>query len=298
MCPVSNQLKAPLWKTEEMQPKRIIWNLLLIAVGSFFSALAINGVLIPQKFLSAGFTGVALVINYQFPFLPVAWLYFLLNVPLFALGWKVVGRRFFLYSLAGMVIYSCAVGWVDLSLKVEDKILSALLAGILMGIGSGIILRSLGSAGGVDILSVVLRQRLSISLGSTSLAFNGIVLLGAAVLFSLEMALYTLVYIYVTSHVLNLVVTGLSQRKAVFIVSPRWKEISKGITEDLERGVTIFKGEGGFTGREENILYTVITFRELSKLKQMIRKLDPETFLVVTDTLEVMGHRIGNQPHW
>jgi len=283
---------------EDMQPKRILWNLLLITVGSLFCALAINGVLVPQKFLAAGFTGLALSINYLFPSLSVAWIYFLLNIPLFALGWKYVGQRFFLYSLAGMLIYSCAVGWVDLPFKVEDKILSALLAGILMGTGAGIILRSLGSAGGVDILSVVLRQRFSISLGATSLAFNSIVLLGAAVLFSIEKALYTLVYIYVTSHILNLVVTGLSQRKAVFIVSPRWEQILKGITEDMDRGVTIFKGEGGFTGHEEKILYTVITFRELSKLKQLIRKVDPQTFLVVTDTLEVMGRRIGNQPHW
>ena len=281
-----------------MQPGTILWNLFLIAIGSCLSALAVNGVLVPQKFLSAGFTGVALGINYLFPSISVAWLYFLLNVPLFALGWKFVGRRFFLYSLAGMVIYTCAIGWVDISFNVEDKILSALLAGILMGAGSGLILRSLGSAGGVDILAVILRQRFSVSLGSTSLAFNGIVLLGAAVLLSVEKALYTLVYIYVTSHILNLVVTGLSQRKAVFIVSSRWKDISRGITTELQRGVTILHGEGGFTGHEEKILYTVVTFRELAKLKQMIRKLDPETFLVVTDTLEVMGRRIGNQPHW
>jgi uncharacterized membrane-anchored protein YitT (DUF2179 family) len=292
------KMKASPWKTEDMQPATILWNLFLIAIGSCLSALAVNGVLIPQKFLSAGFTGVALGINYLFPSSSVAWLYFLLNVPLFALGWKFVGRRFFLYSLAGMVIYTCAIGWVDVSFKVEDKILASLLAGILMGAGSGIILRSLGSAGGVDILAVILLQRFSVSLGATSLAFNGIVLFGAAVLLSVEKALYTLVYIYVTSHILNLVVTGLSQRKAVFIVSSRWKDISSKITNDLHRGVTILHGEGGFTGREEKIIYTVVTFRELSKLKQMIRKLDPETFLVVTDTLEVMGRRIGNQPHW
>lgn len=276
----------------------ILWNLFLISAGSFLSAVAVNGILVPQKFLSAGFTGVALGINYLFPRLSVAWIYFLLNIPLFALGWKFVGRRFFLYSLAGMLIYTVAVGWVHIPLEIEDKILSALLAGIFMGAGTGIILRSLGSAGGVDILSVILLQRFSISLGATSLAFNSIVLLGAWVFLSLEKALYTLVYIYVTSRVLNVVVTGLSQRKAVFIISPCWKDISRGIMDELHRGVTIFDGEGGFTGREEKILFTVVTFRELPKLKQMVRKLDPETFLVVTDTLEVMGQRIGNQPHW
>jgi len=97
---------------------------------------------------------------------------------------------------------------------------------------------------------------------------------------------------------INLVVTGLSQRKAVYIISPRWEEISREIMEKIQRGVTIIGGRGGYTGREEQILYTVITFRELSRLKQLLSVIDPDAFLVVTDTLEVMGHRIGTQPHW
>ena len=119
-----------------------------------------------------------------------------------------------------------------------------------------------------------------------------------AVLFSLEGALYTLVYIYVNAHIVNLVVTGLSQRKAVFIISQRWETISKNIMKGLNRGVTVVHGRGGFSGQEEQILYAVITFRELAHLKQLVRQEDPGAFVVVSDTLEVMGHRIGNQPHW
>jgi uncharacterized membrane-anchored protein YitT (DUF2179 family) len=97
---------------------------------------------------------------------------------------------------------------------------------------------------------------------------------------------------------LNLVVTGLNQRKAVYIISPQWKEISQEIMKELQRGVTILKGEGAYTGRDQHVLYTVITFRELSRLKGLIRRMDPDAFVVVSETLEVMGHRIGNQPHW
>jgi len=104
--------------------------------------------------------------------------------------------------------------------------------------------------------------------------------------------------LYVNSSMVNLVVTGLSQRKAAYIISPQWEEISREIMEKIQRGVTIIRGQGGYTGGEEQILYTVITFRELSRLKQMIRDIDPDAFVVVTDTLEVMGHRIGTQPHW
>ena len=278
--------------------RQVFWNLGLISVGSVLCAVAINGILIPHKFVSGGFTGLALVIYYLLPAVPVAWVYFFLNVPLFALGWKYVGRRFFIYSIAGMIIFSCALKWVDATLAVQDQIMSALLAGIISGAGAGIILRSVGSAGGLDILSVIVFQRFSVRLGSTTLAFNSLVLAVAAILLSLERALYTLVYIYVNSYMLNLVVTGLSQRKAVFIISPRWQEISREILEKLDRGLTVIKGQGGYSGQEEQILYTVITFRELSRLKGIIRRLDPNAFVVVTETLEVMGQRIGNQPHW
>ncbi|MCX5879794.1 MAG: YitT family protein, partial [Deltaproteobacteria bacterium] len=165
-------------------------------------------------------------------------------------------------------------------------------------IGSGIILKSLGSAGGTDILSVVFLKLFSIRLGTTILAFNVIILVAAAALFTLEMALYTLIYLYISSYMVNLVVTGLNQRKAVYVISPQWREISRQIIEELQRGVTILKGEGGYTGKDQHVLYTVITFRELSRLKGLIRRLDPDAFVVVTETLEVMGHRIGNQPHW
>ena len=280
------------------QWKQMLWNLVLMALGSVLCAITINGILVPQKFLSGGFAGLMLIIHYLFPWMPTGGLYFVLNLPVFILGWKFVGKSFFLYSLAGMTIFSAALQCVRIHPPVSDPILSALLAGILTGIGAGIILRSMGSSGGTDILSVILMKRLSIRLGTTILAFNTLILTAAAFLFSLEKALYTLIYMYITSRIVNLVVTGLSQRKAVYIISPRWEEISRRIMEEIHRGVTVIEGHGGFTGRKESILYTVITFRELARLKQVVRAIDPDAFVVITDTLEVMGYRVGNQPHW
>jgi uncharacterized membrane-anchored protein YitT (DUF2179 family) len=267
-------------------------------LGSAICAVAINGILIPHRFVSGGVTGLALVIHYMVPSLPVSGLYFVLNLPLFAMGWTFVGRRFFLYSMAGMIIFSASLQWVHLSVTIHDPIPSALLAGIMSGLGSGIILRSVGSAGGTDILAVTLLNRFSIRLGTTTLAFNAGVLVLAAMSSSLEPVLYTLIYMYVTSHVMNLVATGLSQRKAVLIISSQWNEIAQRVLEQVRRGVTILRGQGAFSGQEEQVLYTVITFRDLARTKRIIRQVDPSAFVVVTDTLEVMGHRIGNQPHW
>ncbi|KMY68925.1 hypothetical protein AAU61_04985 [Desulfocarbo indianensis] len=277
----------------------VAWNLLLITVGSALCALAVNGLLIPYRFLSGGFTGLALVMHYLFPRLPdVATLYLLMNVPVYVLGWRMVGRRFLVYSLAGSVIFTMALQWVNFSFPALERIMAALLAGIITGLGSGLILRSLGSAGGIDILAVILVRRLSIRLGSTILAFNATILAAAALLFSLEGALYTLVFLFVSSHITNLVVTGLSQRKAVLIISPRWKEISQGVLSELRRGATMIPARGAFTGKSARMIYTVISFNELGRLKKLIRRLDPDAFVVVTDTMEVMGLDIGNQPHW
>jgi uncharacterized membrane-anchored protein YitT (DUF2179 family) len=253
---------AKRWWTSALRPaKEIVWNLGLIALGSVLCAVAINGILIPRGFVSGGFVGIGLIIHYLVPFLPLGLLYFLLNVPIFIVGWVYVGRRFFLYSIAGLFIFSAAVILTQWSLPVHDKILSAILAGIITGIGSGVILRSFGSAGGTDILSVILLNRFSIRLGSTVLAFNSCVLLCAALLFSLDAALYTLVYMYVSTQMLNLVVTGFSQRKAVYIISPHWERITHEIHEKIQRGVTILRGQGGYTGEEHQIVFTVITFR-------------------------------------
>jgi len=291
--PAKHTLKSVLTPVKD-----VVWNLFLISLGSVICAVAVNGILVPLHFLSGGFTGVALIIHYLVPSLTLGVLYFLTNVPLFLLGWKFISLRFFLYSIAGMLIYSVAVQFIKVSFPLQDKLLSALLAGIISGVGSGIILRSRGSAGGTDILSVILLKFFSFRLGNTSLGFNIIILSTAVLLFPLEKTLYTLIYIYVSTHVLNLVVTGLSQRKAALIISSQWEQISQDIIYRIRRGVTISKAKGGFSGREMKVLYTVITFRELPRLKRIVRESDPDAFVVVTDTLEVMGQGIGNQPHW
>jgi uncharacterized membrane-anchored protein YitT (DUF2179 family) len=276
----------------------VLWNLLLIFAGCVICAIAIKGILVPKHFLAGGVTGLALLAHYVFASLPIGFLYFLLNIPLFVIGWMFVGRRFFWYSLAGMIIFSAVIFWPFPVFPVEDMILNALTAGIITGLGSGMILRSLGSAGGLDILSIILFKRFSVRPGTTVMTFHAIMLLIALFRLPMERVLYTLIYFFINAYVVNLVVIGLSQRKAIMIISPQWKEISRQIMEKLQRGVTMVQGEGGYSGQQLHILYSVITLTELSRFKEMVRKIDPHAFVVVTETLEVMGKGIGNQPHW
>ncbi|MDH5523965.1 MAG: YitT family protein [Desulfobulbaceae bacterium] len=278
--------------------KQLVWNILLITVGSVLCAVAINGILIPKQFVTGGMTGIALIIHKMVPSVSVAVIYVFLNIPLFIAAWMSVGRRFFFYSCVGLCILVSAIAMVKVTIPIEDKILSALLAGIISGAGAGITLRSMGSSGGMDIFSIMLLRRYSIGIGNTIMAINALVLVLVGFLYSIEAVLYTLIVLYVSSKVLNLVVTGLSQRKAVFIISPKWEEISREILKDIRRGVTVIKGEGGYSRTEERILYTVISFRDLGQLKRIVQRIDATAFVVVNDTLEVMNYRIGNQPHW
>ena len=276
----------------------VSWNLLLIFAGSVVCAIGIKGILVPKQFLAGGVTGMALLAHYVLPSLPIGFIYFLLNIPLFVIGWMFVGRRFFWYSLAGMMLFSAVIFWPFPVFPIEDMILNALAAAIITGLGSGIILRSLGSAGGLDILSIILFKRFSIRPGTTVMAFHAIILFIALFRLPLERVLYTLIYFFINAYFVNLVVIGFNQRKAIMIISPQWEEISRQIMEKLQRGVTMVKGVGGYSGQPLHILYSVVTIAELSRFKEMIRKIDPNAFVVVTETLEVMGRRIGNQPHW
>ena len=278
--------------------RTVCFNLLLIFAGSLLCAVAVKGIIIPKQFLAGGLTGLSLLIHYVLPGLPLGLIYFILNIPLFVIGWLFVGRRFFFYSLAGVFIFSSVFFWPFPVIAIEDLILSALAAGILTGVGSGLILKSLGSAGGLDILTVILFKKFSIRPGMFILAFNVALMVLAIWRLPLEMVLYTLVSLYVSSQFVNFVLIGLSQRKAVMIISSKWEEISREIMDKLQRGVTVVRAQGGYTGKELHILYSVITFTELSRFKEIIRLSDPHAFVVVTETLEVMGKRIGNQPHW
>lgn len=277
---------------------RLLIDLLLLNTGSALCAIGINGILLPHHFVTGGITGLALLLHNQLPVFNLGLLYVLLNIPLFIMAWMAVGRRFFVYSIIGTLSLSLALTFIHVEIPLDDQLLSALLAGLITGAGAGLALRSSGSQGGLDILSVMLLKRFSISIDRTVLAISIMVLLFVGISYSLEALLYTLIVIFVSAKMVGVVVTGLSQRKAVLIISPEWQRISHEILKDIRRGVTVLDAQGGYSGRPEKILYTVVTLTELGDLKRLITTIDPDTFVVISDTMEVINYRIGNQPHW
>jgi len=276
--------------------KTFLANMALITAGSCIFAMGLNGVLIPQQFLSGGLTGLALIAHYLLEDLNVGLTYFVLNIPLLLLGWFYVSKRFAVYSVLGIVVFSVAAGTLRVSPPpLQDPMLAALLAGVVCGAGSGIILRSSGSAGGMDILAIYLNQRWGFRPGSTIFASNALILVGGAFLFQLEPALYSVVYMYTAGKLTDAVITGFNQRKSVLIVSDESRAIAREILARTDRGVTFLKGCGAYTQRDKEVIFTITALTELPRLKAMVYRIDPEAFMVINDTLEVLGKRHGTR---
>lgn len=274
--------------------RRIVGNVLLLVVGSSIFAVGLNSVLVPKQFLSGGVIGVSLIIHYLVPSFNTGLVYFILNIPLILLGWFSVSKRFMAFTSFGMVVFSIAAGTIHPPpFAIENPILAALLGGVICGIGAGITLRSQGSGGGFDILAVYLNKKFGLRVGTAMFIANAAVLLAGAYFFSLELALYSLMYVYVSGKAINTVLTGFNQRKSVLIVSDEAQTIASQIMNELNRGVTFLEGIGGYTGEHKQVILSIITLTELPKMKEMIFDIDPDAFVVVNDTLEVLGKRHG-----
>lgn len=274
---------------------KVLVTLFFVIAGGWIIAFSVNGILVPHSFAASGFTGLSLLLHHLVPQVDNSLFYILLNIPLFIMAWFMISRMFFMFSVIGMLNLALALYVMDYTVPIVDPLLAAVLAGMISGIGSGLVMKSRGSTGGSDILSVIMLNRFSIPIGKTFLVVNVVVLLGTACLYSLDLTLYTLIYFFVNSRFVDIMVSGLSQRKQVMIVSPAWEHISHKLKNDIQRGVTIVNATGGFSGQEVKILYCVVSMRELSYVKKIIRDLDPNAFVVVQNTAEVMGKRIGNQ---
>ncbi|WP_091838749.1 YitT family protein [Marininema halotolerans] len=270
--------------------RKWIWDLLAILIGSFIFSLGVNYFAIANKLAEGGFTGIALILYYLFQ-LPPGPVILALNIPLFLVGYKVFGKRTFLLTIYGTTMVS-----ICLSLTQNwgepipnDPLLAALYTGVLVGGGLGIIFRVGGTTGGVDIIARLGNKYLGWSIGRTMFLFD-LAVIGASYFFiGREKAMYTVVAVFIGARVVDFVVEGLDSRKAVTIISNSAVSISDKITTEMERGVTLLKGRGGYTGTDKEVLYIVISLPELSRMKQLVHNIDPDAFVVVHDVRDVLG---------
>jgi uncharacterized membrane-anchored protein YitT (DUF2179 family) len=265
-----------------------------VLAGGFIWSLAINGILIHHQFMSGGVSGIALVIHYLSRFLPVGAMVFLLNIPIFAVGWTLISGKFFVLSLMGMLSLSfflTVTTW--LHIPIDNPLLATLFAGVISGVGSGLVFRAGGSGGGTGIIAMVLNRYFSVRVGMVSYALNAIPLILGAILINLEAALYSIIYVYVAGSVTDRILTGFNERRSVFIISEKSSEIAREVLDKLHRGATFFKGEGAYTHTASKIMYCVVPLFELARLKDLISGIDPQAFIVINETMEVIGKGFG-----
>lgn len=264
-------------------------NILTIFVGGFIYSLGINSFALANKLAEGGFTGIALMLYYFFHWSP-GLVVFLLNIPLLIVGYKVFGKKTFWYTVVGISSVSVCLELTKTWQKpTDDLLLAALFTGVLVGLGAGMMFRVGGTSGGVDIIARLMDRYFGWNLGRTFLLFDFTVILVSIYLIGLDKAMYTLVAVFVGSRVIDYVVEGGKTAKAAFIISHSPGPLADQITEKMDRGVTKLKGTGGYTGHDKEVLYVVVSLREMPKLKSIVHKIDPKAFVVVNDAREVHG---------
>lgn len=289
---------------QKMFSKQWFIDYTLILVGSFILAAGFVYFVTPHKIVPGGVYGIAIVVHYLtrdiFSFwpdgIPIGLFGLVLNIPLTIAGIKILGPRFGVKTIVGFVLTSFfidGITWLrpvgDAPL-VNDVLLSSVFAGVMIGIGLGLIFKSRATSGGSDIIAMIIAKYTKLQLGKLMIYVDSvIVLMGLAAFKDWHIPLYSWVVIYITGRAIDMILEGADYNKALLIVSKKHLEIKNKILVDLERGGTYLRGEGMYTGEEKHIIYTVVSRREVAILQEYIGKIDPDAFITVMDAQEILG---------
>ena len=268
---------------------KFIGGIIGIAVGAILAAYGIQGFIVYSGLSGGGVGGIALLLYYTLN-LPIGIVTFILNVPLFILGWKEVDKHFVFKTIWGLAIFSI---FLDLFNGVQpfdfnDIFLGALYGGVISGISSAIVFHFGGSLGGTDIISKVIQQRYGVPMGTSALAINGVIILISWAVLGPKAALYTLVMLFVYGRVLDLIQSGVPA-KSITIISDRSEELVARIMVDLGRGATFLHGRGAYSCEPKDIIICVVSLPEIGRLKRAVREIDPQAFIIIQNAGEVFG---------
>lgn len=261
----------------------------LIVAGCLIGGAAYPLFMVPNAIAPGGLTGVATILNYLFQ-LPVGVTSMALNLPLFLMGYKSMGRQFAFRSLIATVLFSAFIDLLKLPPLTDDMLLGSVYGAILLGLGLGLILRGGATTGGSDMVARMVHHRFPfISVGVFLFLVDCCVILAAAFTMSASAALYALICIFITSKVVDLVLAGLGSAKACFVITRKPETVCRRIMEELDRGVTLLPAVGGYSGEKKQLLLSVVGNREVMLLKTIVRQEDPVAFMFITDTHETLG---------
>ena len=283
----------------ERTPKQLLKNYFMIFVGCAVYALSFDWCFVPNAIGFGGITGLAQIVNFFFPKLTIGFLVILFNVPLFLIGWRLFGNHMLFSSLTAMTVSSLMIDGLAMVVDfppMEDRLLACLIGGVLLGVSLGIIFLQGATTGGTEIVARLLKLKLSwLPIGKCLLAADLTMVLAVALVFrDMGTALYGAVGIYISTVVMDQVLYGTNNAKVAYIISDHPEDIAKVILQDLDRSFTYLKGEGGYLGQEKNVILCAFKQREIVTIKETIRRVDPNAFMIVTSAHEVLGEGFGS----
>lgn len=257
--------------------KKKIYHYAMVTLACAIMGIAMNTFYMPNKMLSGGIGGVA-VLAYYVAGLPMGATSLICNVPLFFLAYKYMDREYTISALYGIIAFSVSLDFFHFLSNytvVHEKLLACIAGGVLYGIGAACMYRVGGSSGGTDIIGAIIQKNYSISISTTGFAFNICLLLASVSLFGIEPVLYTLLTFFVMTKTCNAFTTGFDYKKKVIIISEHHEEIAEAIIKIVGRGVTYISGEGCFTHRHRELVFVVIKLTQLAKVRSIVREIDP-----------------------
>ncbi|NLH02147.1 MAG: YitT family protein [Clostridiales bacterium] len=268
-----------------------------IIIGSLIFAVGIQWFYHPAKLVSGGVTGIAMIVNYLTG-TPVGIMIIVLNVPLFIIALRHYGWRFMAGSLLGTIVSSTSIdllSFVDVNITAEP-FLSAVYGGIITGLGLGIVYTTGATTGGTDVVAKLIRGKHPyINFGTMILALDAAIIAAYAILFKkYENAMYTVIAVYIAARVIDLVLYGTSQSKLCYIISEHSDEIKTAIVQTLNRGVTVLNGKGAYSGLDKQVLLCVVKRQQIVEIKKIIKNIDKQSFVIVSDTRDVFGEGFGD----
>ncbi|HEY2421310.1 MAG TPA: YitT family protein [Neobacillus sp.] len=268
-------------------------NILFILIGTAIMSFGLVNFNMQNKLAEGGFTGITLLFYFMFKWDP-SYINLILNIPLFFVGWRLLGRNSFLYTIIGTVGVSIFL-WIfqrytiDMPLQ-SDLTLAALFAGVFTGIGLGIIFRAGGTTGGVDIIARLFQKYIGWNMGKTMFLFDACVIaLSLVTYLNYKQAMYTLVAVFVGARVIDFMQEGAYTARGAMIISEKDDQIAQKIMAEMDRGVTVLKGYGSYTKNERDVLYCVVGKNEIVRLKNLITSVDPHAFISITVVHDVHG---------
>ena len=276
-------------------------DILAIILGAGIVSFGIYFLVIPFHFYEGGATGITLITYYLFK-IPVSIMNLLINIPLFVLAWKLLGKKSLYLSLLGTFSVSAWMAIFEampLSHRYHhfifdafkgDILLACIASGVVLGLGLGIIFNAGGTTGGTDILARIFNKYTSLSMGKLMLIVDAIVLITVVVVFQdVRTAMYTLFFILIDTLVIDLIGEGGFAGKGFLIVTSKPEEIAQKVSDDLGRGITFIRGMGYYSRKDLDIVYCVVSRNEMKQMKDIINQIDPFAFITISEAHEILG---------